>query len=167
MGGRGWDGYMASLTQWTWVWATSRWWWRTGKPGLLQSMGSQRVRHDWLTEQKYWEKLEPSWYIQYTIWSFSKTYILFICAGSQIKHFTHINSFNPLITNLWIRHYFYSHFLNCGNQEVLLKTYINTHDECYSSFCNLSTESKFLSITLYFLMMHRITKGDVLELCKL
>ena len=47
---RGWDGWMASLTQCTWVWASSRSWWWTGKPGLLQSMGSQRVRHDWATE---------------------------------------------------------------------------------------------------------------------
>ena len=47
---RGWDGWMASLTQWTWVWASSRSWWWTGKPGLLQSMGLQRVRHNWVTE---------------------------------------------------------------------------------------------------------------------
>ena len=46
---RGWDGWMASPTQWTWVWVNSRSWWWTGKPGVLQSMGSQRVRHDWLT----------------------------------------------------------------------------------------------------------------------
>ena len=43
--------WMASLIQWTWVWASSRRWWRTGKPGVLQSMGSQRVRHYWVTEQ--------------------------------------------------------------------------------------------------------------------
>ena len=43
---RGWDGWMASLTQWTWVWASSRSWWWTGR----QSMGSQRVGHDWVTE---------------------------------------------------------------------------------------------------------------------
>ena len=43
---RGWDGWMASATRWTWVWASSGSWW-TGKPGMLQSMGSQRVRHDW------------------------------------------------------------------------------------------------------------------------
>ena len=49
---RGWDGWMASLTQWTWVWTNSRRWWRTGKPVVLQSMGSQRVRHDWATEQQ-------------------------------------------------------------------------------------------------------------------
>ena len=48
--GRGWDGWMAPPTQWTWVWANSRNWWWTRKPGMLQSMGSQRVRHDWLTE---------------------------------------------------------------------------------------------------------------------
>ena len=50
---RGWDVWMASLTQWTWVWANSgRWWW-TGKPGMLQSMGSQRVGHYWLTELNF------------------------------------------------------------------------------------------------------------------
>ena len=48
--GRGWDGWMASRTQWTWVWASSGSWWWTGKPGVLQCMGSQRVEHDWVTE---------------------------------------------------------------------------------------------------------------------
>ena len=47
---RGWNGCMVSLTQWTWVWVNSRSWWWTGRPGVLQSMGSQRVRHDWVTE---------------------------------------------------------------------------------------------------------------------
>ena len=47
---RGWDGWMASLTRWTWVWVNSgRWWW-TGRPGVLRFMGSQRVGHDWTTE---------------------------------------------------------------------------------------------------------------------
>jgi len=45
---RGWDGWMASLTLWTWVWASSRSWWRTRKPGVLQSTGSQRVEHYWV-----------------------------------------------------------------------------------------------------------------------
>ena len=47
---RGWDGWMASPTRWTWVWVNSRSWWWTGRPGVLQSMGSQRVGHDWVTE---------------------------------------------------------------------------------------------------------------------
>ena len=47
---RGWDGWMASPTQWTWVWVSSGSWWWTGKPGVLRFMGSQRVRHDWATE---------------------------------------------------------------------------------------------------------------------
>ena len=47
---RGWDGWMASPTQWTWVWVNSRSWWWTGRPGVLQSMVSQRARHDWATE---------------------------------------------------------------------------------------------------------------------
>ena len=48
----GWDGWMASPTQWTWVWASSGRWWRTGKPGMLQFMGSQSVTHNWATEQQ-------------------------------------------------------------------------------------------------------------------
>ena len=51
---RGWDGWMVSPTQWTWVWVNSRSWWWTGKPGVLQSMGSQKVRHDWATELNCW-----------------------------------------------------------------------------------------------------------------
>ena len=46
----GWDGWMASPTQWTWVWVDSGSWWWTGSPGMLQFMGSQRVGHDWATE---------------------------------------------------------------------------------------------------------------------
>ena len=49
-GDRGWNGWMASPTRWTWVWASSGSWWWTGRPGVLLSMGSQRVRHDWATE---------------------------------------------------------------------------------------------------------------------
>ena len=47
---RGWDDSMASPTQWTWIWVSSRSWWWTGKPGVLQSTGLQRVGHDWVTE---------------------------------------------------------------------------------------------------------------------
>ena len=49
---RGWDVWMASPTQWTWVWAGSRRWWRTGKLSMLQSMGSQIIRHDLATEKQ-------------------------------------------------------------------------------------------------------------------
>ena len=49
---RGWDDWMASLTQWTWVWENSRRFWRTGKPYVLQFMELQRVRHNWMIEQQ-------------------------------------------------------------------------------------------------------------------
>ena len=57
-GKRGWDGWMASPTQWTWVWVNSRSWWWTGRPGVLQFMWSQRVRHDWATELNW---IELNW----------------------------------------------------------------------------------------------------------
>ena len=53
-GYRQWDGWMVSLTQWTWVWANSGRYWRIGKPGMLQFMGSQKVGHDWATE---WQQI--------------------------------------------------------------------------------------------------------------
>ena len=75
-GGEGddrWEGWMASLTWWTWVWVNLRIWWWTGRPGMLQFMGSQRVGHNWATELnwislsiyqkifKYWEVVTPKW----------------------------------------------------------------------------------------------------------
>ena len=56
---KAWDGWMASLT-WTWVWASSGSWWWTGKRGVLQYTGSQRVRHNWATEL-IWCNSIPWW----------------------------------------------------------------------------------------------------------
>ena len=58
---RGWDGWMASPTRWTWVWVDSGSWWWPGRPGVLRFMGLQRVGHDWATELNWtvlykWQK---------------------------------------------------------------------------------------------------------------
>ena len=52
---REWDGWMASLTRWTWVWVNSGSWWWTGRPDVLRFMASQRVGHDWATEMNWTE----------------------------------------------------------------------------------------------------------------
>ena len=52
---RGWDGWIASPAWRTWVWVNSGSWWRTGRPGVLQFIGSQRVGHDWVTEVNWTE----------------------------------------------------------------------------------------------------------------
>ena len=52
---RGWGGWMAPPTRWTWVWVNSRRWWWTGRPGVLQFMESQSVGHDWVTELNWTE----------------------------------------------------------------------------------------------------------------
>ena len=72
-GDRGWDGWMASPTWSTWVWANSGRQWGTGKPGVLQPMGSQRVSYDLETEQQQWTTQSrvsvnsdfgmPQWYL--------------------------------------------------------------------------------------------------------
>ena len=60
---RGWDGGMASLTQWTWVWMGSGSWWWTGRPGVLRFMGSQRIGHDWATELNWSTNHAKNWLI--------------------------------------------------------------------------------------------------------
>ena len=52
---RGWDGWMASLTWWAWVWVNSGCWWWTRRPGMLRFLGSQRVGYDWATELNWTE----------------------------------------------------------------------------------------------------------------
>ena len=63
-----WDGWMASPTRWTWVWVSSRNWWWTGRPGMLQSMGSQRVGHDWATKLNRTESHDTEYFV---LWKFS------------------------------------------------------------------------------------------------
>ena len=75
-GSRGWDGWMVSLTQWTWIWANSGRRWRTRKPGMLQSMGSQRVRHDLVTEQGQKNCLSPQPRKEHGTWKWLKKYFL-------------------------------------------------------------------------------------------
>ena len=70
---RGWDGWMASPTQWTWVWVDSGSWWWTGRPGVLRLMGSQRVGHDWATELKWTDLMQSlSKYQWHFSWNWNK-----------------------------------------------------------------------------------------------
>ena len=73
---RRWDGWMASPTQWTWVWVNSGSWWWTGRPGVLQSMGLQRVGHDWATELN-WTYMH-TWMLHEYIQSIYYTYNTFL-----------------------------------------------------------------------------------------
>ena len=85
---RGWAGGMASLTQWRWVWVKSRSWLWTGRPGVLQSMGAQRVGHDWGTEPS-WTELD--------------------CSNRKLKHYPIPHQ--VIITS--VSRYFCMHFYNC------------------------------------------------------
>ena len=73
-GDRGWDAWMASLTQWTWVWVNSGSWWWTGRPGVLRFMVSQRVRHDWATELN-WNL--PAAFFSSTRYGFASSFFFF------------------------------------------------------------------------------------------
>ena len=92
---RGWDGWMASLTQWAWVWASSRIWWWTGKTGVLQSTGSQRAGHDWVTELNQ-------------IYTIRDIFLLILFLNKQFVYFNELCLFNL--------------FLYCGDFCFLFKT---------------------------------------------
>ena len=79
---RGWDGWMASPTRWTWVWVDSGSWWWTGRPGVLRFMGSKRVGHYWATELNY----------HFSALTAFASYILKLC--SQV--FIHLEVFSLL-----------------------------------------------------------------------
>ena len=89
---RGWDGWMALPTQWTWVWVNSGIWWWTGRPGMLWFMGSQRVGHDWATELN-WMDLPVS-----------------IVSPIMLLLYYKINRsiirFNSLVTHVWAAYHF-------------------------------------------------------------
>ena len=74
---RGWDGWVASLTRWTWVWVDSGSWWSTGRPGVVRFMGLQRVGHNWVTELNWRNNLD----VVYSLESFLKTNGVLLLTG--------------------------------------------------------------------------------------
>ena len=84
---RRWDGWMASLTLWGWVWVDSGSWWWTGRPGVLRFMGSQWVGHDWATELNW---TEPS--NLHFSWSISFYYSLLVAHINKLESFNNLES---------------------------------------------------------------------------
>ena len=91
-GDRGWDGWMASPTQRTWVWVNSGSWWWTGRPGVLQSIRLQRVRHDWGTELRRYlcRDMHPFYSLGINFWNWNtrssfQIFICYYCFRSVIK----------------------------------------------------------------------------------
>ena len=95
----GWDGWMASPTQWTWAWASSGSWWWTGKPGMLQTGGLQRVGHNWTTELKLCLNLSTIKYL--------KPKFLFLVNFSQIYPFLCLKSTVAACFGHFLGPYFY------------------------------------------------------------
>ena len=117
---RGWEGWMASPAQWTWVWVNSRSWWWTGRPGLLQLMGSQNVRQDWVTELTDW----TNWTNWLTNCSLRKAFLSFlVILWNSAFRWVYL-SFSPLFftsllfTAIWKAssdgHFAFLHSFYCG-----------------------------------------------------
>ena len=94
-------GWMVSPTWWTWVWASSRSWWWTGRPGVLQSMGLQRVRHDWATDIRSLSSL-PYFIVSQNFQNISLTGNSFIIILSKFCVFCLHSSFSPGVWKLFL-----------------------------------------------------------------
>jgi len=91
---RGCDGWMASLTRWTWVWVNSGSWWWTGRPGVLRFMGLQRVGHNWATELN-WTKS-----IKWKVFGFKFLFYLFFWHVKDLILFHEKSAQSPQIQSL-------------------------------------------------------------------
>ena len=111
---RGWDGWMASRTRWTWVWVNSGSWWWTGRPGVLQFMGSQGVGHDWATELS-WTELNGGWEEKWEeVPGESIHYVVVHCRDSGRQHLFQegLSVSHPRLHNTL--HFFMSLLLRCS-----------------------------------------------------
>ena len=99
---RGWDGWMASSTRWTWVWASSGGWWWTRMPVVLQSMGLQRVRQDWGTGLNWTDGTSIFHFVRnlHILFSIVTASIYNLCNSTQMFPFLHKNKWTLKITIL-------------------------------------------------------------------
>ena len=109
---RGWDGWMALPTQWTWVWVSSGSWWWTGKPGVLQSMGSQRLGHDWVTELNWYRK----WNRKCSVCTWEKCICCCwvecsVCLLDITGLLCCLNSLFPFLSSVWLFHMYICVFM--------------------------------------------------------
>ena len=107
---RGWDGWMASLSRWTWIWVNSARWWWPGRSGRLQSIGSQRTRlNDW-TKTETDSAFSCDFGVFTTVGELSLFYLLFFLSPFNLKHFYQnhrkINSILSYGLMVLIRDYF-------------------------------------------------------------
>ena len=143
-GWQGWDGCMASPTQWTWVWVDSGSWWWTGRPGVLPSMRPQRIRHDWVTELNW---TELAWNVSLVSLIFWKRYLVFrILLFSSISlHWSLRKAFLSLLI-LWTSAFKWV-YLSFSPLPFAL----------FSAICKASSDNHFALLYFFYLGMVLIT----------
>ena len=142
------DGRWHQPTQWRWVWVNSRSWWWTGRPGMLQSMGLQRVRHDWVTKLNWkmkWEKPCPD--------NILSPWIKLYLKADTLRFLSYIKqwiSFWIHLICLSIRH------LLCSSTQVQTPSLFYTQPTSliYAS-CLTSVESEFYPFTFMYVFTYK------------
>ena len=119
---RGWDGWMASPTQWTWVWVDSQSWWWTGRPGMLWFMGSQRVKHNWATELNWTELMWIFSFSSTTYWKRLLLLVLTFLSNNTIYYKYTVwfldSWFHSINLSIYIT---ISHYFECCTFVIVLK----------------------------------------------
>ena len=130
---RGWNGWMASPTQWIWVWVNSENWWWTGKPGMLQSMGLQRVGRDWETELN-WRKILSLEFIE--------------LLGCGFRVFVKFRNFYPLFICI----FFYLHLPPLGSPHICVLSCLN-FSQVHWSWVHFFQSFFFFSVLFFMVLL--------------
>ena len=148
---RGWDDWRASPTQWTWVWVNSGSWWWIGRPGMLKSMGSQRVRHDWATELNWTELTQWTW-VSATVGDSEALLAAVHGVAAWLSDWT----------TTTIRYYYFHPFKFHNNGNWLKLTHIRRVDEInFENFSLITNHYMCLVLTscLSYYLFHEIYKA--------
>ena len=161
---RGWDGWMAEPTGWTWLWASSgRWWW-TGKSGVLQAMKSQRARHDWATNwtEPNWVTIMNSsvwWVLSHNLHSWEPSSIIkvinpcimLMTLKTKIYDCIYVCFTFSLHLRLWLGHLIYVCVCVCVYTYIYIYIYIYicTHIQTHGEYGVLEEKTNFQSSLVY------------------
>ena len=151
---RGWDGWMASPTRWTWVWVNSGSWWWTGRPGMLRFIESQRVRHDWATELNWTKLLDLLCYVREILRILRGV----VCYAAMRNRYRLWNICQSYVYEVWhLISFVYISWLQVSLGIFLFEMWLTYHVLLVSSVQQSDSHIYFIYVLFYILFYYRLS----------